>query len=251
MNGMRYAIYVEGLSELLFVADVLQKYFNYDATRCGIRCITINAERSERLSYPQLGDENSACYYQIVNVNNDNKVISKLNKDLPGLIAQGYSVIIGLKDAYGRAYEQIMGGRKIVDTSKVEELHANQAASLNTQGHDCRLHFAVMEYEAWMLALIENFVVSKGKSIKELSALLALDLACDLEQVVYHPYSQVQKIYELCGESYHKHQKETMSFLDTLSIREYEQLRQSGRCASFAKFMNSLLGEKFLGDLSI
>ena len=27
---MKYAVYVEGQSEMLFVADVLQKYSNYD-----------------------------------------------------------------------------------------------------------------------------------------------------------------------------------------------------------------------------
>ena len=30
---MKYAVYVEGQSELLFVADVLQKYSNYDILR--------------------------------------------------------------------------------------------------------------------------------------------------------------------------------------------------------------------------
>lgn len=43
---------------------------------------------------------NSDNYYQIVNVNNDNLVVSKLKKDIQGLAANGFYTILGLKDAY-------------------------------------------------------------------------------------------------------------------------------------------------------
>ena len=83
---MKYAVYVEGQSELLFVADVLQKYSAYDSQRCGFLCINLSADDYERMTFPQQGDEKSDDYYQIVNVNNDNLVVSKLKKDIPGLI---------------------------------------------------------------------------------------------------------------------------------------------------------------------
>lgn len=70
---MKYAVYVEGKSELLFVADVLQKYSNYDPGVCGLRCINLNADDFERMNHPVQGDEQSARFYQIVNVNNDNR----------------------------------------------------------------------------------------------------------------------------------------------------------------------------------
>ena len=63
---MRYAVYVEGLSEMLFVADVLQKYSNYDPAQCGFLCVNLNADNYDRLSSPRQGDVNSANYYQIV-----------------------------------------------------------------------------------------------------------------------------------------------------------------------------------------
>ena len=74
---MRYAVYVEGLSEMLFVADVLQKYSNYDPIQCGFQCVNLNADNYDRLNSPRQGDMNSANYYQIVNVNNDNFVKPK------------------------------------------------------------------------------------------------------------------------------------------------------------------------------
>lgn len=241
---MKYAVYVEGQSELLFVADVLQKYYNYDPARCGFLCINLTADDFERMAFPQQGDENSTDYYQIVNVNNDNLVVSKLRKDIPGLLAQGYNVILGLRDVFGDTYKQIIANQPVIDRAKIEQMHAAQTLAINAPaGSDCRLHFAIMEYEAWMLALIENYVVSKGKEIGEIVGQTGLDITGDdLETSVYHPYPLAQKIFQACGEDYHKHGKESFSFLSTLTVADYEQLRHSGRCASFAKFIDSLLG---------
>lgn len=234
---MKYAVYVEGQSELLFVADVLQKYFDYDSNKCGFCCINLIADDFKKIPYPKLGDEQSENYYQIVNVNNDNRVVSKLKKDIAGLIASGFDVIIGLKDVYGVGYTETS-----VLRTKIEDMHTTQTMSISIpQGCDCRLHFAVMEYEAWMLALIENFVKSKGLDVVTLAQGLNIDMECDFETEIYHPFPLVQRIYNKCGESYHKHGKESFSFLSTLTMDDYEKLRHSGRCASFAKFIDSLI----------
>lgn len=99
-----------------------------------------------------------------------------------------------------------------------------------------------MEYEAWMLAIINNYIVSKGQKVDEIIGQIGVDITNDdLETSVYHPYPLAQKIYQACGEDYHKHGKESFSFLSTLTVSDYEQLRHSARCASFAKFIDSLL----------
>ena len=240
---MKYAVYVEGKSELLFVADVLQKYSNYNPSLCGLRCINLNADDFERMSHPVQGDEHSARYYQIVNVNNDNRVVTKLNKDIPGLLAQGYNVIIGLKDVYGDAYKLMTREQPVIDREVIEKMHGIQTDAINApEGSDCRLHFAIMEYESWMLALIENYVKSNGNDAVKLCQRLGVDLTSDFEEVIYHPFPLVRKIYQACGSDYHKHGGESFSFLSTLTVEDYERLRLSGRCASFAKFLDSLLG---------
>ena len=242
---MRCAVYVEGQSELLFVADVLSKYSAYDSERCGFLCINLSADDFERMTFPQQGDETSRDYYQIVNVNNDNRVVSRLKKDIPGLLQSGYNVVIGLKDVYGNAYEQIAGGRPVIDRAKIEMMHSVQTeAIMAPAGSDCRLHFAIMEYESWMLALIERYVAGRGKDFAEICKKLGIERNCDFEQCVFHPYPLAQKIFQECGEDYHKHGKESFSFLSFLTVEDYEALRHSGRCASFAKFIDSLLGSR-------
>lgn len=238
---MKYAVYVEGLAEMLFVADVLQKYSGFDAGMVGFRCITLNNDTFSYVSYPIQGDETSANFYQIVNVNNDNLVVSKLKKDIPGLVEQGFEVILGLRDVFGDLYKSIVKEQQIVDRGVIAEMYAAQNEQIKSDKAITRLHLAIMEYEAWMLALIENYVVSQGTSIEDIEQQLNVDLHSDIEETVFHPYNLVQKIYRLLDESYHKHGGDQMSFLSTLQCEDYEALRHSGRCASFGKFLDSLL----------
>ncbi|MGM9795796.1 MAG: hypothetical protein ACI3ZZ_06285 [Candidatus Aphodosoma sp.] len=112
---MQFAVYVEGKAEMLFVADVLGKYSNYDPLIVGFKCINLISDNFEYVQYPFQGDENSATYYQIVNVNNDNRVISKLKKDIPNLAKQGYEIIIGLRDVFGEDYDNICTNQQVID----------------------------------------------------------------------------------------------------------------------------------------
>lgn len=240
---MKYAVYVEGLSELLFVADLLQKYSNYDPGQCGFLCVNSMADSYDRLNHPQQGDDSSANYYQIVNVNNDNRVLSKLNKDIPGLIQQGYNVIIALKDVFGDAYERVMNNQPMINRARITQLHGLQVNSVNSRGSDFRLHYAIMEYEAWMLALMEQYIVCHTQNLPTICGQIGVDISTiDPEIAIYHPYPLARKIYQVCGEDYHKHGKESFSFLSTLTMNDYERLRYSGRCASFSKLVDSLLG---------
>ncbi len=239
---MKYAVYVEGQSEMLFVADVLQKYSDYDPVKCGFRCINLNADIQEKVSYPIQGDRHSENFNQIINVNNDNLVASRIKKDSPGLIAQGFDVILGLRDVYGDTYKRVTKNQRIISRQAIEAIHKAQSAAIGITGHDCRLHFAIMEYEAWMLAMIEPFASHNSIDIDSIDLPQGFDITCDFEQMVYHPFPIVRKIFNACGEDYHKHGKESYSFLATLSVADYEALRHSGRCPSFSKFIDSLLG---------
>lgn len=238
---MKYAVYVEGLAEMRFVADVLQKYSSYNPDLCGFICINLRADTFEAVGFPRQGDMNSRDYYQIVNVNNDNLVVSKLRKDISRLVKQDFNVIIGLRDVYGDIYKGLTNNQRVIDRALIDKMHAAQQASINDQSGAIRLHFAIMEYETWMLALIENFIVGKGKDVAALCTALRIDLSLDPEASVYHPFPVVKAIYQACGEDYQKHGKESFSFLNTLTVNDYERLRNSGRCASFAKLLDSLL----------
>ena len=56
---MRCVVYVEGQSEMLFVADVLQKYLGYDGRTLGLRCFNLFANSSKPVGFPLRGNEQS------------------------------------------------------------------------------------------------------------------------------------------------------------------------------------------------
>lgn len=238
---MKYTVYVEGQSEMLFVADVLQKYSNFDSAACGFYCINLIADDFKRVNFPIQGNINSKNFYQIINVNNDVLVNSRLRKDSPGLIKKGFDVVIGLRDVYGDEYKLLTSNARIVDPQKIESLHTLQTAAIGHEDIDCRLHFAIMEFEAWMLALIENYIKANNLNPSEVFRAHKIDSDINVEEI-YHPFPFVKKIFEHCGGSYQKHESDTYTFLSTLSVEDYENLRRSGRCPSFTTFLDSLLG---------
>lgn len=238
---MKCAVYVEGKAEMLFVADVLAKYSDYDPSKIGFKCITLNKDVLKPVSHPAQGDElSSSSYYQIVNVNNDDLVVSKLKKDIPNLAKQGYEIIIGLRDVFGEGYKALIQNQEI-DLDLIRQMHDAQYDQIKNDCADIRLHFAIMEYEAWMLALIDKFIISKGGDPAEAFADAAVDHDSDFETTVFHPYNKVQKILQSIGEHYGKHEGDHLSFLSCLSKDDYERLRNSNRCASFKSFVDSLL----------
>ena len=138
-------------------------------------------------------------------------------------------------------YKDLTGNQRIIERDLIKKMYAAQVSSIGDVSGTTRLHFAIMEYEAWMLALIENYVVCHGQSVATLCSSLGISTDMDPEKEVYHPFPLVREIYKACGEDYHKHGG-AFSFLSTLNQSDYEHLRQSGKCASFSKFMDDLLG---------
>ena len=238
---MKFAVYVEGKAEMLFVADVLSKYSNYDSQVVGFQCINLNSDDYEYVKYPIQGDESSATYFQIVNVNNDNRVISKLKQDIPNLVRQGYEIIIGLRDVFGADYDAINTKPQEIDHELIKEMHKVQSEQIRFNGAVTKLHFAIMEYEAWMMALLNKFIKSKGGRPEDVFKAAGVDYDSDFEETVYHPYNKVQKIYQAVNATYGKHEGDYLSFLASLTKEDYEVLRLSGRCASFRSFIDSLL----------
>lgn len=240
---MKYAVYVEGQSEMLFVAHILTLVSGYDSQKYGYTCLNLKSDGYTNLSHPTQGDENSENYFLIVNVNNDSRVNSELKKNIPRLINNGYDVIIGLRDVYGTAYENLSEKTRTIDRALIEEMHTKQSMVFQDGEHDIRLHFAIMEYETWMLALLKNYMAQKERDLSEMLNRIGIDPACDFEKFIYHPSVKVKELYQLIGKEYDKHEKDSFSFLETVTLDDLKTLIESGKCQSFAKFYNSLTGQ--------
>lgn len=239
---MKYAVYVEGKAEMLLVADLLCKYSNYEPTAIGFKCINLNSDNFEYVQYPKQGNENISCnFYQIVNVNNDNRVVSKLKQDIPNLMKHGFDIIIGLRDVFGADYDNICSKRQVINNDLIAQMLQSQSEQIKYDGVVTRLHFAVMEYEAWMMALLDKYISKKGCVPSDVFAAAKVDCSSDFEQTIYHPSKKVQQIFQVMNSIYGKHESEDFAFLGCLAWEDYDSLRNSNRCASFRLFVDSLL----------
>lgn len=239
---MKCALFVEGQSEMLFVAHFLKTYFDYDGN-----CLYIESHERIRnqinpLGYPQFGVNREAeNYYMIVNVGNDNSTTSFINTRFRGLISSGYQLLVGLRDVYGNIYRDKDRGRHKVDPAIIRQMYEEQSAVIRTPGIETRLQFAVMEFEAWMLALMEIYLVGRGIDIKEVIATIGYDFTRSPEQI-FHPANVVKDVYQAIGGDYDKHSHDTEGFLSDVSKNDYIELFWSGRSPSFNRFVWTLLG---------
>ena len=76
-----------------------------------------------------------------------------------------------------------------------------------------------MEYEAWMMALLDKYIVSKGGIPEEVFEVAGVDYESDFENIVYHPYNKVQEIYRAVNANYGKHEGDYLSFLASLYLQ--------------------------------
>ena len=103
MNKRKVAVFVEGQTELVFVREMLAKWFEYDANVIGFDCYNLLNNSFHDTSYT-LGSDQSENYFMLVNVGNDNSVLSKIKARMQQLVRLNYHVVIGLRDMYSAQY---------------------------------------------------------------------------------------------------------------------------------------------------
>lgn len=243
----KVAVFVEGQTELVFVRELLLKWYDYDSLKVGLECICLRKNKYESSPYP-FGDFNSENYYQIVNVGNDNSygeaksissnVASVMMRRAEGLNKVGFQLIVGLRDMYCDLYHK-RTMRKIDDAVSQEFIASiRNEISSSKYANIIRINFAIMEVEAWLLGMPQ--CIHKKLNVFDFSEVY--DESCDPEITIYHPAKVVNDIFSLAGKSYGKHIADINSIVSLLGKKDFQDLYDSGKCESFRSFMDALLG---------
>ena len=103
---IKTAIFVEGQSELIFTRELLLKYFEYQNIH--IECYTLFNDHNLNPTEYKYDNKNAAFYFQILNIGNDQKVISSILKREKYLFSKehGFHKIVGLRDMYSKEYRE-------------------------------------------------------------------------------------------------------------------------------------------------
>ena len=243
MNKRRLAVFVEGQTELIFVREFLKQWYYYDIERIGFDCYNLHANQFCDAEY-NYGNGNSENYFMIVNVGNDNSVLSMILKRAQYLKNKDYQLVIGLRDMYSDQYITDAKGHRIDDhVSNRHKESVRNALSDDPNRDFIDFHFAIMEIEAWFLGMYGFLCqVDNRLTDKFIMDSIGLNLDDDPEKTVFHPALELGKIYSLVGKKYDKHRSDISSIMASLSHDDYMGLIQSGKCSTFKDFAESLVG---------
>ena len=236
----KVCVFVEGQTELIFVREFLLKWSEYQDI--SIACYKLIGNNTSPDEY-DFSAQDASVYYQLVNVGNDNKVLSWLLNRVDSLKNEGYEMIIGLRDMYCEYYRKnsktidLELNQRIIDN--VQEQIANKLADDESL---VSFHFAIMEIESWILAmhqsLLKKFVNLKIEDIQTI-----YDIQACVDCCIYHPAEMLNKVFQLAGCKYEKHKTDANSILSYMTKEDFESFYASGRSQSFNSFVDTLLGE--------
>ena len=224
---------VEGQAEQIFIREMLLRRYDYKGNIVCIRCLRLIAEKLESAEY-DYGKEDASNFFMIINAGGDNKVLSAMLRRHAGLVAKGYQMIIGLRDMYSSFYR--LQSPSAVDSKLNKEFLISARQQIEEANvSNVKIHFAIMEVETWMLALLD-----KWKGDISNSVILQFFNPDDNLEVIYHPAEVVKAITSISGHPYSKHASQVNSIMSNIGWEDYKDLYQSNRCPSFNAFIDDL-----------
>ena len=189
----KYAYFVEGQTERIFLEHFLTSYFTYPTAvadskkMIGDNIITIRTNN--------ILDETD-YYFLIYDVGNDERVSSKMMENAKNMVEnQNYDRIFGLRDLYPSEKSKKY---QLINKTK-EEFKKTR------HGDKLKLIFAIMEIEAWFLADADVFSKINGTlTIDYIRDQIGIDLSNNNPEDLNKPSSVIDKIFKLVGGKYDK-----------------------------------------------
>lgn len=215
----KFAFFVEGLSEEIFLKKLLSLITCYSVE---IEPVKLYKSTFQESTY-KVPNPDAKFYVLIINVGNDNKVLSLIRERGKKMIeVGGYEQIYAVRDMYSADYRKIA---KIIDSDlnmKMEEEHHKTIQEFSF-ADKVRLYFAIMEVEAWFLGIINwskiNSSFTDDAISRKLNACLS---AIDPETEFFKPSDIVNSIYEINGAKYSKSLDDVSAIADKVELEGIE-----------------------------
>lgn len=226
----KIAFVVEGQTEQIFVLTFLQhlsseKQYHIDLKKYNSNQIINISTRG----YPQ---EESTHYILIINVQNDELVLSYISDNLETLKSKGFSSVYGLRDRYTGDKN-----KALINPDKVDLITSNLS-----QKYDLfvEMTIAIQEIEAWFL-LTPAFFLKYDNSLNEnaINLQLGFDLASVDVENLEHPSALINKVLKSVGLEYKKKMHDACKIaanLDYLAL----YLEKSEKVIALKRFINHL-----------
>ena len=234
----KIAIFVEGQGEQIFIRNLL--FHLIDPSKFSFRCVKLCAGTVRDALY-QFQNPNAEIHFQILNVQGDGGVLGAIRELEELLFSKGFTRIIGLRDMYSEAYRK--RSREIDDQVTQEFVdRTNETIAQMSNAERIRLHFSIMELEAWWLSMYNLFSKIDARLTQRfIEEELSYDLSkIDPQKVFFHPAREVEKIFELIGSRYDKSRDDVEKITSKIDVSDISNAAENNRCNSFSKFCEEL-----------
>lgn len=239
-NLIKIAFFVEGLTETIYIRYLLLNIFNNSDIE-----IDIYRSFNTQKSSPAYGIKNEVAKlkFLVLDVEGDSNVLSGIKEREKNLFVQGYMKVFGLRDMYSNEYDSLSssGG---VDQTAILKIQSGIQEEINKMSNPSLIsfHFAVMEIEAWFLAMIA--VLSRIDSqitVEFIKNKLGYDLLSINPELYFRkPSVDLGKIYLLVGKSYDKSTHCLESLMSKMQRQDYYDLCNSGKVGYYKSFFEDI-----------
>lgn len=227
---MRSIFVVEGQTEQIFLTKFIEQL-------ALIQKYTIQLNKFHNREIIELGrrghpEEESTHIIQIINVENDDKVLSYIEENLKKFVEKGFSAIFGLRDRYtGDKSKTPINPLKVdVSTKSFEEQYKVKV----------EVTIAIEEVEAWFLAVPSFFSkYDPALTLEIVNEVCEINLATADVELIAHPAQLINKVLSSVGMEYKKKLNDSHKITHNI---DYEQLylEKSQFISSLKKTINHL-----------
>lgn len=237
---MKVAIYVEGITEAGFVYQLIREKYQNRWTDFRLECSNLDPQSAENDLW-DYGDENSKDYFLIYDSCSDGSVSSDMLDRFENHQKNGFDKVVGLRDVYSKRYtdrfEQSMLKEDV--GAFMEDMQA-ALREKDPNGY-IQLRFAIMETEAWLLAMSDVFKrIDSHLDADWLLNKVGINVSEDPETSMFHPFNKLKDIYASISRSYDKHWPEIKEIVFKLTWSDFYALYHSGKCNSFREFYDAI-----------
>lgn len=236
----KVAIFVEGQAEQIFVRHLLLQ--TMDCSKVSFICLRLYAGEMipARFDYPNPHAEMS---FLIVNVGNDETVLSAIKDREKGLLEKGYEKIIALRDMYSENY--CKRSPRVIDDSITKLFIDSWHSTIESMSDPAKIKMrvAIMELEAWFLGMYDIFERIDGKlTVDYIEKELGFNLAdIDPQTEFFKPTEEVDRIFQLVGPPYKKSEHDVESICSQINSADLCNAFTNGRCGSLRAFYEDML----------
>ena len=227
----KLAIFVEGLTEQILVRQLLQAVLGQN--RIAIQTVKITGGHNVRMSFTVMRaahvERRTDYYIMVYDCGGETNVKGYLMAHRDKLVSSGYTMILGLRDAYPN-----------FQRDEVPKLLRGLNYRLPQKRAATRIYLAVMETESWFLGEYKHLKkVSPKLSPGYLEKRLGFNPRTENMEDRDHPSADMKAAYQLVGHDYTKKRDRLNAVVSKLDFKYFT----NGLCER----MPSL--DKFVSDL--